>query len=180
MKIIADKKKQENIVEYILYLYRMEDLIRAYHFDMQEVEKYVLGHQKVDARDRSESLNWLKGMARDMKEIGIQEKGHLPHVQRVVDQLASIHWELIRTDPTYFALYKKTQSHLLSLISEAGDEDPGHEVQLYIHTLYGLLLSKLNGRKAAEEILEAASCFGDALAYLNAVYMKAKPNPSLN
>ncbi|WP_439483931.1 DUF4924 family protein [Cyclobacterium plantarum] len=180
MKRIAERKKQENIVEYILYLYRMEDLIRAYKFDIREIEKYVLGHERINERDRIESRDWLEKMAKAMADLGIKEKGHLPEAQGWVDELAKIHWELIKEDPDYFAIYKKTQMHLLLLISEAGDQNPGHEVQLFINTLYGLLLSKLSGKNAPEDILEAAAKFGDALAYLNAVLMKRKANTYLN
>ena len=40
--LIAQQKLKENIAEYILYMYQIEDVIRAYHFDLNKImEKYV-------------------------------------------------------------------------------------------------------------------------------------------
>ena len=33
--IIAQQKLKENIAEYILYMYQIEDVVRAYHFDLE-------------------------------------------------------------------------------------------------------------------------------------------------
>lgn len=168
MKSIAEKKKKEHLIEYILYLYRMEDLIRSYQFNMEDLEQYVLTHKNVIEKDQIESKKWLADLADAMKRAGISEKGHLPEVQVLVDQLAEFHWQLLKTDPDYLSLYRKAQPHLLTLLSDLKDENPGHEIQIFIHTLYGLLLSKLNGKKAPESILEAAARFGEVLSYLEA------------
>ena len=32
---VAQHKQQENIAEYILYMFQIEDLIRAYNFDLE-------------------------------------------------------------------------------------------------------------------------------------------------
>ncbi len=40
--LIAQQKLKENIAEYILYMYQIEDVIRAYSFDVEEIiENYV-------------------------------------------------------------------------------------------------------------------------------------------
>lgn len=172
MKIIAEKKKKENIVEYILYMYRMEDLLRAYQFNMEDINQYVLSHSRVSAEERAASSQWFYELANQMKGLGIEKEGHLPFLQRQVDDMANIHWQLIKTDPGYFEVYKKTKPFLLELIMAAGDKDPGHEVQIFLNCLYGLLLSRLNGRKIAPELLEAAAAFGEALGFLAAAYQE--------
>ncbi|GAB3015773.1 DUF4924 family protein [uncultured Cyclobacterium sp.] len=170
MKSIADKKKKENIIEYILYLYRMEDLLRAYQFDMKEVNEYVLGHKNVQAEDKEETKLWLSGMIQEMEQEGIQEKGHLKKTQKLVDHLANIHWKLLKEEAEYVAVYRKTQPHLLQLIADSQEAVPEHEIQIFINTLYGILLSKLNGLEVPEDIMTAASSFGDTLALLNHAY----------
>jgi hypothetical protein len=171
MKSIADKKRNENIIEYILYLYRMEDLLRAYQFDMEDIDAYVLEHEKVSSEDKRETKKWLSEMSSNMLRQGIREKGHLAETQEVVNELAQIHWQLLKEEPEYLAIYRKTQAHLLQLITEISEDIPSHEIQLFINTLYGILLSKLNGRKVPEEIMDAATSFGDVLACINHAYM---------
>ena len=172
MKSIADKKKKENIIEYVLYMYRMEDLLRAYQFEMEDVNAYVLGHKNIDKKDKEETQVWLSNMANQMEEQGIKEKGHLEDVQEIVSQLAKIHWQLLKEEPDYIAIYRKTQAHLLKLIADTKEDIPEHEIQVFINTLYGILLNKLNGRKIPLEIMDAAASFGDVLACINIAYMK--------
>ena len=39
MKSVAENKKKQNISEYIIYMYQMEDLVRSYHFNLEEIEQ---------------------------------------------------------------------------------------------------------------------------------------------
>ena len=40
--LIAQQKLKENIAEYILYMYQIEDVIRAYNFDLERImDEYV-------------------------------------------------------------------------------------------------------------------------------------------
>ena len=48
--IIAKKKKSENIAEYILYMWQIEDLIRAYNLNIKEIKKNIVENfQQPDA-----------------------------------------------------------------------------------------------------------------------------------
>ena len=41
--LVAQQKLKENIAEYILYMYQIEDVIRAYQFDLDSIlENYVI------------------------------------------------------------------------------------------------------------------------------------------
>ena len=40
--IIAQQKRKENICEYLLYMWQVEDLIRANHFDMEQIRQHVV------------------------------------------------------------------------------------------------------------------------------------------
>ncbi|MBQ1485634.1 MAG: DUF4924 family protein, partial [Muribaculaceae bacterium] len=50
--IIAKQKRQENIAEYLLYLWQVEDLLRACNLDIDKVEKAVIGRYDVDDKTR--------------------------------------------------------------------------------------------------------------------------------
>ena len=40
--IIAQKKRKENIVEYMLYMWQVENLIRANNLDMDKIEQTII------------------------------------------------------------------------------------------------------------------------------------------
>ena len=42
--IIAQEKRKTNIAEFILYMWQVEDLIRAYKFDIKLITEAVLVH----------------------------------------------------------------------------------------------------------------------------------------
>ena len=40
--LVAQQKQKENIAEYIIYMYQIEDIIRAYNFDVEAIlDNYV-------------------------------------------------------------------------------------------------------------------------------------------
>jgi len=40
--IIAQEKKKTNLAEYILYMWQVEDIIRAYQFDITKIEENII------------------------------------------------------------------------------------------------------------------------------------------
>jgi predicted metalloenzyme YecM len=46
--LIAKDKLKNNIVEYILYMWRIEDLLRAMNFDMEAIKSNLISIQSDD------------------------------------------------------------------------------------------------------------------------------------
>lgn len=170
MKAIAEKKKGHNIGEYIIYMYQMEDLLRAFHFNLDEVRQYVISHYPISEAEKAETLEWFEEMANALENEGKKEKGRLNSTQAFVNELAKIHWELLKSDKNYFESYQKAKPHIIQLVLAAGDEAPANEVQVCINAIYGLLLAKLKGREIPNDINEATEAFGNILSYLNWAY----------
>jgi len=170
MRAVAEKKKAQNIPEYIIYMYQMEDLLRAYNFDLDDVRQYVISHYPISEAEKTEAAVWFADLAFEMKNAKVEETCHLPKTQELVDQLASIHWSLLKTDRDYFDLYQNAKPHLIRLFLEAGENAPKHEIQIAFNAIYGQLLARLRSRDVPAEILEATDTFGDILSYLNWEY----------
>ena len=170
MKAVADKKKAQNIPEYIIYMYQMEDLLRVYHFNQDDIRLYVISHYPISDSEKTETAIWFSDLAHEMKNAKVEESGHLPKTQELVDHFASIHWNLLKTDRDYFELYQRAKPHLIQLFLEAGENAPKHEIQIALNAIYGQLLARLRSREVPAEILEANDSFGDILSYLNWVY----------
>jgi len=180
MKGIAEKKKAKNIGEFIIYMYQMEDLLRAYQFNMQEVKQYVISHYPVSEEEKEETFQWFAGLADSMANEDIKERGHLKSAQQMVDLLAKLHWQLLKTDKTYYDIYQKAKPHIIQMVLEAGENSPGNEIQICLNAIYGLLLAKLRGREIPKEMLEATDAFGDVLSYLNWAYFKGSESRARN
>lgn len=172
MKAIAGKKKAKNLGEFIIYMYQMEDLLRAYQFNMKEVKQYVISHYPISEEEKEETFQWFSELADSMSNENIKESGHLKSVQQMVDLLAKLHWQLLKTDNTYFNIYQNAKPHIIQMVLEAGENSPGNEIQICINAIYGLLLAKLRGREIPKEMESATDVFGDVLSYLNYAYFE--------
>ncbi len=174
MKQLAEKKKEKNIGEYIVYMYQMEDLIRSFQFNMDEIRQYVISHYPVSEEEKAEITDWFRHLLREMQNEKIQETGHLSATQKEVDRLANIHWSLLKNDQEYFKIYNEAKPHIIEAIMAADGQDLGHEIQICINGVYGLLLCRLTGKKLSPEQERSAQAFGSVLSYLNLAYMEEK------
>ena len=170
MKSVAESKKKQNISEYIIYMYQMEDLIRSYQFNLDDIRQYVISHYPIAEEEKIEVAFWFDDLIDQMKAENIEEKGHLKAVQAEVDALAKIHWDLLKTDSEYFNIYQKAKPYVIDFVMAAEGKDLGHEVQICLNGIYGLLLCRLTGKKVTNELQQSAEAFGSVLSYLGTVY----------
>ncbi|MCH7398976.1 DUF4924 family protein [Belliella sp. DSM 107340] len=174
MKSIAEKKREQNIAEYIIYMYQMEDLIRAYDFNMLDIRQYVISHYPISDSEKEDMAIWFSNICEQMISEKITATGHLSEIQAIVDELAKIHWALLKSDMEYFGIYNKAKPFIVEMIIEAGNKPVGHEIQICINAIYGLLLAKLKGREIPKGYTEATDAFGSVLSYLSYVYAEKK------
>lgn len=172
MQSIAEKKKSQNIGEYLIYMYQMEDLIRSYQGNMAEIKQYVIAHYPVSDPEKEELATWFEGIMERMKSQGTLEKGHLKELRDLVENLANLHWKLLKTDKTYFEAYNNAKPFILEAILAADGENPGNEIQICLNGVYGLLLCRLLGKKVEDAQIKAAEAFGEVLSFLNLVYQQ--------
>ena len=83
---IAEKLRKTNIAEYLLYMWQVEDIIRAYGCDLLRIRREYVStfHLEGDALDEEET--WWHNLVRMMKEEGVAEQGHL-QINKVTMQL---------------------------------------------------------------------------------------------
>ncbi len=52
--IIASQKRKENIAEYLLYMWQIEDLIRANSLDLDKIKANVIDKYPIDEKQQRE------------------------------------------------------------------------------------------------------------------------------
>ncbi len=170
MKAIADRKKAQNIGEYLIYMYQMEDLIRSYQGNLEEINTYVISHYPVAEEEKQEIKTWFGELAAQMQVEGLFERGHLKFLQEIVNSLLELHYQLLKSDSGYVQTFHQVKPHLLEAIDAAAGEEVGNEIQICLNGVYGLLLCRLLGKKVSDRQLEAANAFGDVLSFLSFAY----------
>ena len=61
--IIARQKRKENIAEYLLYMWQVEDLIRANKFDMDSINRTVIAHYDQPEEVKKEIAQWYEAVS---------------------------------------------------------------------------------------------------------------------
>lgn len=166
---LAEKKKQSNISEYIIYMYQTEDLLRAFDLDIEQVEKYVISHIPESEENKTEILSWYNGVLSKMKEEGVEQSGHLAEVQNVVTSLESLKAELLSSDDNFKEVYDKAKPFIDENLKLAKGAITS-EIQICLNGVYGLLLMRTRGLKVDDDLLKSLDTFGDVLSYLSYKY----------
>jgi len=129
---IADQLKRRSVSEYLLYMWQVEDLVRAYGLDAERMGREYVPQFGLD-EERSERLKeWYEGLIGMMREEGVTERGHLQVNRGVVMLLEDLHGRLLRTgeEPEYAAVYYRALPYIVELRRKEGKaamESPGNE-----------------------------------------------------
>ena len=75
--IIASQKKKENIAEYLLYMWQIEDIIRAYGLDIDQIQKHIINSYDLPEEQKKSMREWYESLIDMMHSEGVEKKGHL-------------------------------------------------------------------------------------------------------
>lgn len=169
--IIAKEKRQTNLVEYILYMWQVEDLIRAYQFDIEAIKKSVIPQYNMSGDILHETISWYDNLIEMMTLEQIKEKGHLQVITNLVNDLHRLHGQLITTSKEI--AYQHIYSATLPFINEF-DQKTGkklsNEIELCLTGIYSKFLLKLQQKEISKGTEEAIKAFSTYLAFLSAKY----------
>jgi hypothetical protein len=169
--IVAKQKRKENIVEYLLYMWQVEDLIRANKFDSELINKNIVSRYDQPESVKKEILLWYEELIEMMKQEGVTEKGHIQLNQNIIIALTDLHLRLLKTpdEMVYAAAYYKTLPYIVELRSKANSgETP--ELETCFTAIYGFLLLRMQGKEISEETMTGIKQISSFLAILAEKY----------
>ena len=171
---IAQAKKQENIAEYLLYLWQMEDLLRGVEFDLERLDTEVLSAFE-DEKDRSETRSWLGKLAAEMKSDGVQVSGHHRETYELLNELALLQQTLLTVmdDKSFQAVYADARP-VLDEFRTKTDKVPRSDVEIALTAMYGVLTLRLAKREVSAETLSAFEKIKPYIRYLAKAYRQMR------
>ena len=178
--ITASAKKRENIAEYLLYMWQIEDIIRAYGLDLDRIKDNIIAkYTDLDDRQRKEMTEWYESLIDMMRREGKEKSGHLQINDNTLHDLEQLNRKLLK-DPKfakYAAEYYNTLPLIVELRARQG-ESPKDEIETCFDALYGVLMLRLQGKEISEETQRAVKQISKFLAHL-ANYYKQDYNNEL-
>ncbi len=165
--IIASQKHKENIAEYLLYMWQIEDIIRANNLDIDRITANVIDRFQLTDAQRKEMVEWYESLIDMMRREGVEKTGHLQLNKNVIIQLTDLHLALLKDPrfPEYTAEFYKTLPYIVELRAKAGDTPVG-EIETCFNALYGMLMLRLQGKEITPDTLDAVAQISKFLALL--------------
>ena len=144
---IAQAKRKENIAEYILYVWQLEDLLRALQFSPEAIYSALVKPAAIgDPATENNLLLWYMDVGNLLREEGKEKSGHLDHTMHLITDLHNLHLELMRSPAgvRYRELYERLTPELPALREVMGKEDIS-DTELMFRSLYAVMLYRIKG-----------------------------------
>ena len=144
------KSKKQNIAEYILYLWQMEDYLRAFP-------------ENADATPELHELNEM------MHREGIMEGGHLALAQNALAEMEDLHTQLLNEDAMYRAAIIRLTPQL-NLLKAKTDRPTMSDLEACFTLLYQIMLLRLQKREISPETASVQQQATQLLQFLSKSY----------
>lgn len=177
--LIAQQKKQENIAEYLLYMWQVEDLLRACQLDDQQIDQLLVGRfravEGITEPQLEQIRQWYIQLRDMMLTEGHRESGHLQITQNILIDLTDLHLHLLKQgqDAIYTSCFYSTLPYIVELRGKEGEEKVG-ELETCFTALYGLLLLRMQHKEVSEQTQVAMSQISKFLGLLSEKYKEWK------
>ena len=155
---IAQTKRRENIAEYILYLWQLEDLLRALQFSPEAIYSQLVA-------------------PRDIPEEGKEQIGHLDHTLHLIGDLHNLHLQLMELPvgahyrTTFAQLAPELPRLRLVLGKEAAEMS---DTELSFRALYAAMLYRIKGEGEKSPVGDVIALISPVIGELAALYGKVE------
>ena len=172
---IARKLKEDNIAGYLLYMWQVEDLIRANGLDIERIKDSIIRPYELDEERKRELTQWYEDLIDMMRREGVAQSGHLQINKNIVLLLTDLHHSLLHSTkhPVYAATYYKALPYIVEIRSKGGGTDKP-ELETCFEALYGVTLLRLQQKEVSEGTAHAAEDIGKMLEMLSEYYKQDK------
>lgn len=147
-------QKKSNIAEYILYLWQIEDYLRAFP-------------QQADANQELHDLNEM------MHQEDILDSGHLQLAKNALSEMEDLHCSLMKEDASYrAALLQLIPS--LCLLKAKTDRPEMSDIEACLLLLYQVMLLRLQKKEVSPDTAAVQKQATQVLQYLSRAYRDQK------
>ena len=145
------KSKKDNIAEYILHLWQMEDYLRAFP-------------------QNAEATQELHELSEMMHREGVVESGHVALANNALGEVEDLHTQLLNEDALYRAAIIRLRPSL-NLLKAKTDRPTMSDIEACFTLLYQIMLLRLQKREISPETTSVQTQATQVLQFLSKVYL---------
>ena len=152
---IAKIKRRENIAEYILYLWQLEDLLRALQFSPEAVHSQLIAPRDLSQPEQRLYLEWYMDIADLLRQ--------------------DLHLQLMKlpAGARYRELYARLEPELPRLRAVLGRNETS-DTELCFRALYAAMLYRIRGEGGQQAVADTVEYISPAIAELASMYGKVE------
>jgi len=171
---IAHQLRKETIAEYLLYMWQVEDLLRAYGCSLSNIRREYINRFDYSDEQKEEMADWYGDLIRMMNQEGCRERGHLQINRVVMQQLSELHAQLLDSTkfPFYTSEYYKVLPYIVELRKRGNAEEP--EIETCFNALYGTMMLRLQKKDISPDTQHAIKEITTFIGMLSDYYKKDK------
>ena len=173
---IAQSKRKENIAEYILYLWQIEDLLRALQFSPEAIYSQLVAPRQIEEEQKHVYLLWYMDIVNLLRKEGKEESGHLENTLHLIGDMHNLHLQLMQNPvgEHYRTTFARLAPQLPMLRTLVKKEDVC-DTEICFRALYAAMLYRIKGdKKRAEAINDTIELVSPVVAELAAMYGKVE------
>lgn len=142
--LISREKRATNIIEYILYMWQVEDTIRAFEFDMDRLNEVLVGQYEQSDEIKKEIREWYENISTHMKREKVERAGHVQFLKNVIRDIYNYHLYLLQQPGE--SQYSEMYALVLPLISEMNSRQnrtSENEIETCLNAVYIYMMMRL-------------------------------------
>ena len=192
--LVAKELRKKSIAEYLLYMWQIEDIIRAYQCSLTKIRKEYIDKFNYTDAQKDEEEDWFGDLLRMMNQEGCRENGHLQINKVIMQSLNELHAQLLTSSkfPFYSAEYYRVLPFIVALrgkTKQVADRmarkneanlkeiaaNLGHsEIETCFDVLYGVMMLRLQKKEISRETETAVKEITTLIGMLSDYYQKDK------
>ncbi|WP_298063117.1 DUF4924 family protein [uncultured Rikenella sp.] len=183
--LTAKQKRRENIAEYILYLWQLEDMLRALDLSPEKIySTLVEPHAELEPEQKQTLFFWYMDLVNLLRTENKEQAGHLEHTLHLIADLNDLHLHLLKApvgkehgyDQVFAALAPELPKLKTAIARESDLAADGiSDMEACFRALYSVMLCRLKGTATQEDGPGAAKKAEAAERYVKDVLEVVSP-----
>ena len=172
---ISQELRKTNIAEYLLYMWQVENIIRAFDCSLTRIRKEYIARFDYTDEQKEELTDWYGHLIRMMNQEGCREQGHLQINKVTMQTLVELHTQLLASTkfPFYNAEYYRVLPYIVELRNRGANKDE-NEIETCFSSLYGVMMLRLQKKDISTNTEHAIKEITTFLGMLSDYYKKDK------
>ncbi len=170
---LAHQLKHSNMAEYLLYMWQVEDIIRAFQFDIEKIDEQFISPMNLSEEQHKQERTWYQDLINMMQQEQVMEKGHVQIVKNALIDLTETHLALLNSPDgaTYRAKLLQLTPSLMLLKGKS--EDPTmSDLEMCFVFLYCIMNLRRKKKELSPDTAAIAQQVGQLLAMLANAYQE--------